>query len=181
MCCGTHLTAGRWLFGHVHLPHQGFPRGGLFQKKRQPLAFQGFGKLHIHPWIRLPPHWIQLPVKWQPNTQKRTCFIISQWSNSCVWEFFIDYFNLTRLPSSLVEKGAFYKYALGRTKQVVSHIQEESATFLMQNANVSYHFLPIWFPVIVFICTFFVEQFNLISNNIFVFQMYYHVVNQKSI
>lgn len=56
----THLSGG--LLWHTGLPHHGFPRGCLFQKKRQPLALQGFCKLHHDPWMCLPPHWIQLPV-----------------------------------------------------------------------------------------------------------------------
>lgn len=57
----SHLWGG--LFWHVHPPHLGFPRGGLLQKTRQPLASPGFQELHsLLPWLSLPPHWIQLPA-----------------------------------------------------------------------------------------------------------------------
>lgn len=57
----SHLWGG--LFWHVHPPHLGFPRGGLLQKTRQPLASPGFQELHSFlPWLSLPPHWIQLPA-----------------------------------------------------------------------------------------------------------------------
>lgn len=63
LCCHlalTHLSGG--LLRHTGLPHHGFPRSCLFQKKGQPLALQGFRNLHHDPWMCLPPHWIQLPV-----------------------------------------------------------------------------------------------------------------------
>lgn len=59
------VTSHLWgrLLWHVDLPHRGFPRGGLFQKKRQPLASPGFGELHrVLPGLSLPPHRIQLPA-----------------------------------------------------------------------------------------------------------------------
>lgn len=57
----SHLWGG--LFWHVDPPYFGFPRSGLFQKKRQPLASPGFQELHSFlPWLSLPPHWIQLPT-----------------------------------------------------------------------------------------------------------------------
>lgn len=63
-----HLWGG--LLWHVDLPHLGFPRGGLFQKKRQPLASPGLSELHsVFPWLSLPPHWIQLPARWHSSTQ----------------------------------------------------------------------------------------------------------------
>lgn len=58
----SHLWGG--LFWHVHPPYLGFPRGGLLQKTRQPLASPGFQELHsLLPWLSLPPHWIQLPAE----------------------------------------------------------------------------------------------------------------------
>lgn len=63
-----HLWGG--LLWYVDPPHLGFSRGGLFQKKRQPLASPGFEELHSFlPWLSLPPHWIQLPAQWHSTSE----------------------------------------------------------------------------------------------------------------
>ncbi len=64
----AHLWGG--LLWYVDPPHLGFPRGGLFQKKRQPLVSPGFEELHSFlPWLSLPPHWIQLPAQWHSTSE----------------------------------------------------------------------------------------------------------------
>lgn len=79
-----HLWGG--LLWHVDLPHLGFPRGGLFQKKRQPLASPGFGELHSYlPWLSLPPHWIQLPAQWNSTSEHH--ILHPTWSIKNMWAY----------------------------------------------------------------------------------------------
>ena len=48
----------------------------------------------------------------------------------------------------------FHTFCRYSPEVACNRLHEESATFLMLNADVSYHFYPICVPVMIFICTF---------------------------